>query len=215
MDSVQANASGKPDDDKTDILNSFFRFTDRGTTVELRASLELSTLGTRQHLIGQGPQLPAVQHPTRRQRGQRPRARARPRGRARHGSRRQAVLSHRQLRADRRAGRADPVLDRSRPPDGDRVGAVRARRAHHIARQAATSGCRQIDAPMLERLAIDGVVWGTRDSVDRRRGTTSCVAHHDLGRRAAVRGRRDGWESRSDWFIARGRAGPHRRSRPS
>ena len=35
MDSFQANASGKPDDNKTDILNSFFRFTDRGTTVEL------------------------------------------------------------------------------------------------------------------------------------------------------------------------------------
>lgn len=186
-------------DGKTETLDCLFRFVDRGTTVELRASLELSTGGTYQHLSAKGRNYRLFSTDS-------------------EVTVRDGRAHVRDLTAQRDidlGGKGFFPID-NYGPIGVQEELIKYWGAHGRPTEIASapsgpavrisSRGRQDSEfanhpPVLERLAIDGVVWG-REAAWINPRDNSLVALTTWAGALPFEAVADGWESRSDWFIA-------------
>jgi imidazolonepropionase-like amidohydrolase len=185
-------------DGTIDILNCFFRFVDRGTTVESRGSLELSQLGTQQHLTLKGRNYRLFSSDS-------------------EVVRRDGSAHVRDLSSERDLdlkGKPFFPID-NYAPIGMQEELIKYWIAHGRPAEIAAAPSGPVvrimsrakeesrfpnHAPQLERLSIEGVVWGTETAwIDAR--FYNLIALTTWAGALPFEAVADGWQAQSDRFI--------------
>jgi len=183
---------GRAPDSKTDTLSAFFRFVDRGTTVELRASLEARTQGTYQHLAAKGRNYRLFST--------------------------DSEVTVRDGRAHVRDLKSERDIDlKGKPffpvdnyaPIGVQESLIQYWIAHDRPDEIASApsgpiriksrGHDRVGAPIFERLSIDGVVWGTETAWTNDAGQLEALT--TWAGALPFEAVRDGQQSRLDQFL--------------